>query len=264
MDAQFIFHLLNGLLMIGMPIILVFILIRKWNLPARIWWIGVATFIISQAGHIPFNSGMSKLLNQTGMVAWDPKYQLIFNAVFVGLSAGLFEEVSRYLVLRLWLKDARSWQSGVLFGAGHGGAEAIILGGLALYALFQMVVLRNADLSKMFPANQIALATEQVRTYWTMSWYASMLGALERFFTIPTQIALAVIVMQVFIRRNFGWLFAAIGYHALIDGIAVFGQRYMGTVQLEGIVGIFAILSLLIIILLRKSGTLTEHQEISP
>jgi uncharacterized membrane protein YhfC len=253
MDVLFFAHLLNGLLMLAMPIGLAIYLTRRWNLGGRIWWIGAATFLLSQAAHIPFNWGIGKILDQTGMVVWDPKFQLIFNAIFLGLSAGIFEEGARYLILRLWAKEARSWRKGVLFGAGHGGAEAIILGILVLYGFLQFAALRNADLAKAFPANQLDLAQRQVETYWSASWYASLLGALERFFTIPCQIAVAVMVMQVFIRKHIRWLFLAIAYHAIIDASAVVGVKYFGAYWTEVGIGGFAILSVILIFTLRTS-----------
>jgi uncharacterized membrane protein YhfC len=246
-------HLLNGVLMIAMPVGLAIHLAHYWKMGARIWWIGVATFILAQIVHIPVNWSVSRLLNQTGMVSWDPTAQLIFNAVFLGLSAGIFEEGARYLVLRWWAKDARSWRNGVLFGAGHGGAEAIILGALVIYAFLQMMSLKNADLAKIVPASQLALAQGQVTAYWSTTWYNALLGALERFFTIPCQIAMAVMVMQVFTRKQHFWLLVAIGYHALLDGAAVLGQRYLGALELEAVVGLFAIISVVIIFLLRQS-----------
>jgi len=252
MDILFVAHLLNGLLMVAMPVALAIYLAYRWKIGGRIWWIGAATFVLSQIGHIPFNLGASKLLNQTGMVAWNPTAQLLFNAVFLGLSAGIFEEGMRYLVLRFWLKDARSWRKGVLFGAGHGGAEAIILGALTFYSFLQLATLRTADLSRLIPAAQLGQVQQQVQVYWSTTWYSSMLGALERLFTIPCQIAMAVMVMQVFIRKKIGWLFAAIGFHTLLDGLAVYGQRYISPISLEGVVGFFAIISVVIIILLRR------------
>ena len=252
MDILFIAHLLNGLLMIGMPVGLAIYLTRRWKIGGRIWWVGAATFSLSQIGHIPFNLVVSKLLNQTDMVAWNPTAQLLFNAIFLGLSAGVFEEGARFLILRFWLKDARSWRKGVLFGAGHGGAEAIILGVLVFYTFLQLATIRNADLTKLFPPNQLAAAQQQVHAYWSSTWYAAMLGALERFFTIPCQMAMAVMVMQVFTRRNIVWLFAAIGYHTLLDAVAVFGIRYISPIDLEGVLGLFAILSVVIIFLLRQ------------
>jgi uncharacterized membrane protein YhfC len=252
MDIPFFAHMLNGLLMIAMPVGLAIYLTSRWKLGGRIWWIGAATFILSQVGHIPFNWVAGKILNQTAMVSRNPTARLIFNAVFLGVSAGVFEEGARYLVMRWWAKDIRSWRRGVLFGAGHGGAEAIILGAITMYAFLQLAAIRNADLSKLFPANQLALVHQQVQVYWSMNWYSSLLGALERLFTIPCQIAMALMVMQVFTWKNTGWLFVAIGYHTLIDGVAVVGQKYLSPLGLEGVIGIFAILSVVIIFLLRQ------------
>jgi uncharacterized membrane protein YhfC len=248
-------YALNGLLMIAMPVGLAIFLTRRWKLAGRIWWIGALTFVFSQVGHIPFNTLVAPVFNQFGFISLHPTVQLVIQAAFYGLSAGLFEEGARYLILRFWLKDARSYRTGILFGAGHGGAEAIIFGALVLFAYVQLLILRNAtpaELVQVVSANQIELAQAQLAAYWSAPWYDTLLGAVERLFTIPCQIAMAVMVMQVFTRKNIGWLFAAIGYHALIDAVAVFGQSNMSMYALEAIVGGFAILSLIIVFLLRQ------------
>ena len=258
MDIVFLAHFFNGILMVAIPVGVALFLTRRWKMGARIWWIGAATFILSQVGHIPFNLSIGKVLNQTGMVAWNPIYQMIFNAVFLGLSAGVFEEVARYLVLRWWARDARSWRKGVLFGAGHGGAEAIIFGGLALYTFFQLAALRNSDLTAVVPADQLALAQNQVASYWSTTWYASLFGALERFFSIPAQISFAVIVMQVFIRKHIRWLFIAIGYHALLDGVVVVSSYYLGVYSTEAIICGFSILSVILIFRFKQPDPVVE------
>ena len=130
MDFLFWAHLFNGLLMIAMPVGLAIYLTRHWKISWRLWLIGAATFILSQVGHIPFNAAVGAILNKTSMVDWPKSYQTIFNAIFAGLSAGLFEELFRYGMFRWWAKDARSWKKGILAGAGHGGAahEARLVG----------------------------------------------------------------------------------------------------------------------------------------
>ncbi len=133
LDLVFFTHLLNGLLMVGMPIGLGIYLVRRFHLRWRLWWIGAAGFVISQVGHIPFNSLLTylfqaKILPQPP-AAWAP----YFNPVVLGLSAGLFEELTRAAIYAWWAKDARSWRKGVLLGAGHGGAEALLLGLAVLY-----------------------------------------------------------------------------------------------------------------------------------
>jgi uncharacterized membrane protein YhfC len=91
-----------------------------------------------------------------------------------------------------------------------------------------------------------------VKTYWLAPWYDSLLGAVERLLAITCQIAMAVMVMQVFIRKNIGWLFAAIGYHDMIDGSAVISLKYLIPLGVEGVVGLFAILGVIIIFRLRQ------------
>jgi uncharacterized membrane protein YhfC len=251
MDFLFFAHLLNALLMIGLPVGLAIYLTRTWRLPWRLWLIGAATFLLSQVGHIPFNMLVSPLFTSGPVTRIPPFGQQLIVAVFAGLSAGLFEELFRYGMFRWWAKDARSWRKGVLAGAGHGGMEAIALGALSLYAFLQLVVLRNADLSTLIPADQLSAAREQVAAYWSMSWYEALLGALERAFTIPIQISLAVIVLQCFLRRQAFWVWLAVGYHALVDASAVLAAPHLGIYGTEALVAVYFVFSLFVIFRLR-------------
>jgi len=251
-DILFLAHLFNGLLMVAMPVGLAIYLTRHWKIGWRLWLIGGATFILSQVGHIPFNAAVGAILNKTSMVDWPKSYQTIFNAIFAGLSAGLFEELFRYGMFRWWAKDARSWKKGILAGAGHGGAEAIILGALVLYGFLQFAVYRHMDLSTVVPAGQLELARSQVAAYWSATWYASMLGAVERFFTIPVQIAMSVIVLQTFTRKQWFWVWLAVLYHAVIDASTVYLLQPLGMYWTEALVGGYAVLSVIIIFALRQ------------
>jgi uncharacterized membrane protein YhfC len=252
MDSSLVFHLLNSVLMVAMPLTLAIILSHRWKPGWRILLIGATTFILSQVGHIPFNALMTRLLSKTALASLSVQEALIFNAIFLGLSAGFFEEFFRYGMFRWWLKDAHTWRKGILAGVGHGGVEAIILGGLALFSVFQLIAFRNMDLSTVYTGDTLRLATEQVRAYWSATWYDSMLGAVERLFTIVMQISLAVIVVQSFIRNQKRWLWLAIGYHALIDAVSVYAVSKISPYWVEGIVGVFALISLGIIFILRS------------
>lgn len=269
MPLIFFTSLLSGLLMVGMPIALGIYLARRFRLGWRIWLIGAATFIISQVGHIPFNALVTRMFQvavlPTPAASWRP----IFNAVFLGLSAGLWEELSRAAVYRWWIWDARSWRKGVQFGAGHGGAEAIILGVLVLLNLFSMAAFRGADLSQRVPASQLALAEAQVQAFWSMPWGTTLLGAVERAFTIPLQIGLAVIVLQAFTRRQPLWVVGAILLHALVDAVTVYlsgvwADHSWGIYAIEGIVGLFALAAVVILFALRTPEPPEPAVELPP
>lgn len=264
MDTSFLAHLANGLLMIAMPVGVAIFLTRKFHLGWDLWWIGAAVFILSQVGHIPFNYLMTILLNRTGLVNLSPTEALFFNAIFLGLSAGLWEESFRYGMYRWWARDARSWRKGLLAGAGHGGAEAIALGLLALYSFIQLTALRNADLTKVFPASQLHQAVLQVTSYWSAPWYQAFLGILERLFAMTAQIALSVLVLQAFLRRQAAWIWLAVFFHALTDASALIAAHYFGVYWTEALVGLFAIASAGIIFAFRDSGSPTNSDSSSP
>jgi len=252
MDILYITNFLNGFLMIAMPIALAIYLTRRWKLSWRYWFVGAAVFILSQVGHIPFLLGLTALFKGNLIPNPPAEWKDIFNAIVLGLLAGLFEELSRYAMFRWWLKDARSWRKGVLAGAGHGGAEAIILGLFVLLAYVQLTALRDPAVMAAIPADQLDVVKSQVATYWSQPWYASLLGALERFLTIPVQITFSVIVLQTFTRKQWFWVWLAVLYHAVIDATAVLALPALGMYWTEAVVAGFSLLSLVILFMLRQ------------
>jgi uncharacterized membrane protein YhfC len=257
-------HLLNGLLVFVFAIGLGIFLTRKFHLGWRLYWIGATTFIISQVFHIPFNQGLTLLFNRGWLPVPPPTWRIPFNAVVLGLSAGFFEEFARYATYRWWAKEARSWKHSLLLGAGHGGAEAILVGVLILYTYIQMVALRGADLSALLPADQIAAAQAEISVYWSAPWYQTLLGAVERAFALPVQVALSVLVLQVFIRHQSRWLWLAIAWHALVDAFSVYAVNLWGAYITEGALSIFSLTSLAFIFLLRQPHLEATEGETSP
>jgi uncharacterized membrane protein YhfC len=270
MTLQHLTYPLNGLLMLAIPILLGIWLTRRFKLGWGIWWIGAATFGLSQVGHIPFNLWFFGLFDKRLFSLPSPAWELPLFAALAGLSAGLFEECARYLAYRSWAKNARSWSQGILLGAGHGGSEAILLGALVLYTFFYMLAIRGQDLSVLVPTEQLELARQQVSAYWNAPWGLTLLGAVERALTIPFHIACSVLVLQVFRRKQIGWLFLAIAYHALVDAaLPGFAAAKLmpypwGAYALEGLLALTVPLDLLIIFGLRRGEPEPAQAELPP
>lgn len=264
MNILTVTYFLNGFLMIAMPISLTIILSHRFKQGWRLFWIGAATFIFSQVLHIPFNALINPVFNQFNFIVLPVALQNVILSIFLGLSAGLFEELSRYAMFRWWAKDARSWGMGLLAGAGHGGIEAIILGVLVLYGFVQMMIVRGMDVSMLVSSDQVELAKSQIQAYWSAPWYTTMLGALERLFTIPLHLACSVLVLQTFTRKKFWWVGLAIFYHALADGVAYFvSQIGISALAIEGFIGGFAIISMIIIFALLQPEPSSEVNPLS-
>jgi uncharacterized membrane protein YhfC len=242
----------NAALMIAMPIVLGVFLARSLRTGWRIFLIGAATFVASQIVHIPFNAWiLSPLLVRLGIVQPWRGPALVAAAMALGLSAGVFEEGARYLVLKRWLGDARTWAQGVMFGAGHGGIEAAGLGVIALVAVFQAIAYRDVDLSTLVTPDRLGAAQAQLEAYWAAPAPLVMLGSLERAIALCVQMSLAVIVLQAFARGNPAWLGLAILWHAVVDASAVAAVAVWGPYWTEAMLAAMAGISLLVLFRLR-------------
>jgi uncharacterized membrane protein YhfC len=177
---------------------------------------------------IPFNVGLTYLFRNGFYLRSPESWELSIQCSRPGLSAGIFEELARYAGYRWWAKDARSWSKGLLYGSGHGGMEAILVGRLFLYTFFQLFALHGQDLSTIIPEDQLEVVQAQVAAYWSVAWYDSFLSSLERMLALPVQIGLSIIVLQVFTRKRAYWLLIAIFWHAFIDAAAVFAAGTWG------------------------------------
>jgi uncharacterized membrane protein YhfC len=259
MNILTVTYFLNGFLMIAMPVGLTIYLTRKFKRGWRLFWIGAGTFVFSQVLHIPFNALVTPVFKQAGFIVLPLGVQHLALSAFLGLSAGLFEELSRYVMYRWWAKEARSWGTGLLAGAGHGGVEAIILGLLVLYGYVQLLYVRGIDIATLVPADQVESANALIAAYWSAPWGMSLLGALERLFAIPVQLACSILVLQAFTRKKFWWVALAVLFHALVDAVAVFAlQNGLSALAIEGLVGLFAAASVAIIFALRQPEPLPD------
>jgi len=245
-------RVLNALLMMALPLALGVFLARRLRLEWRLFGIGAATFVGSQVLHIPFNTWvLSPGVTRLGLAGSQSGLRLAALAVLFGLSAGIFEETSRYLVYRYWLQDARNRKSALMFGAGHEGVEAILFGALALYALIQALVLREADLTTILPPEQIQLARSQLESYWAIPWHLALMGAVERVGALCFHLSASVLVLQAFTRRNVLWVGAAVSWHTVINALAVFCAQSWGVIITEGVVLLFGAVSIVLVFLLR-------------
>jgi uncharacterized membrane protein YhfC len=221
------------------------------------------TFVVSQIGHIPFNG---LILQRWQLVPTDTAVftNLLIYALFLGLSAGIFEEGARYLTYRFWAKDARSWGKGLMLGAGHGGIEAILLGLTGIINVGALVLIRQGMFVDAIPPDQMPLVQEQITAVFSTPLPAIMLGAMERLFALCAHLAMSLLVMQVFVRGQLRWLLASILWHTLLNASAVIAVTTWNAYVTEAIIGLFALLSIGIIFWLRTPEPVEPELEPLP
>ena len=97
-------------------------------LKRRVWTfaLGIVAFVISQ---IVLRIPLLQLLNESATFkVWAITNPLLY-VLFLALTAGLFEEGARWILMRYMLRE-KSFANGFTFGLGHGGIEALLLVGL--------------------------------------------------------------------------------------------------------------------------------------
>jgi uncharacterized membrane protein YhfC len=222
---------LNALLMILLPVALAAALRRRYRVPWSLVGWGAVTFIGAQLVHVPLLGLVTLMFRGVSRDPFVLAHALLINAVILGLAAGVCEEGARWAGYRWLVPWARRWPEGLMLGAGHGGAEAVILGALAGWSLFSSVDAGLVGAGRgLMP----------------------LLGSVERVSALADHLALSVLVLQVFVRGRLYWLAVAVGWHALLDGVAVYVARLVSPVAVEGILALFGAASVLIVIALRR------------
>lgn len=242
---------LNFFLMISMPLLLGWFISHRRRVSWRLFAVGAATFILAQIAHIPFNY---LVVNQwLAELSFSSQWtQLIVTALFLGLSAGLFEEGTRYMAYRFWAKDARTWGSGLMMGAGHGGVESILLGILGALNITILVGYGSGYFQDLIPSEQAPQVEQALDLLAVTPWFELMFGALERALALTIQMSLSLMVMQVLTRGKLRWLFLAFAWHALVDASVVVTADVGGLYAAEIVTGFAAIVSLGVVFRLRE------------
>jgi uncharacterized membrane protein YhfC len=235
---------LEVLFMIGLPVVATLLLRRRWSLPWSLALAGAATFIGSQVAHIPSNS----LLN---LAFGLQDRRLIVQAVALGLSAGVFEEIARYVSYRYWQKDARSWREATLFGLGHGGVESMLTGLLVGLTLINMIALINVEDPATLGLPEGTMT--QVEGFWAMPWYLPVLAAFERVMAMVLHLGLSTLVVLCFHLSSLWPLAAAVLWHAAADGVAVYAAQTWGPVAAEGSLAVIGLLTVGLLVLTNRT-----------
>jgi uncharacterized membrane protein YhfC len=254
------------------PLILGAIARQKLAVGWKYFWFGTLVFLVFQLlTRIPLvimlqATVLAPLLRTSTAFTWTW-------LVILAVTAGLFEEVGRYIGYRLFMRrEPKTWSKAVMFGLGHEGLESIVLiGGGHILTLLNIAILSAINVNSL-PVAQRQIILQQVAAINAQPIWLPLLAAWERLWSVPLQVALSVMVLQVFRRQQMYWLFLAILLHALIDFMALafpqaFGQSTTIELLVEGILCVFGILGVWIIWRLRepedpaRKGTASLLQE---
>lgn len=245
--------LFSALVGIGVPVVL-YIVYRKKGANHLPFWIGCITFVLfafvlerltlSVVMKTPFWTAVSGNLLLYGIVA--------------GLFAGVFEETGRFLAFKTVLRKKRgNDQNALMYGAGHGGIEAILL--LSAPMVINSIIAMQFNAGVNSPFGGVNEAQMLINTpYWML-----LVGAIERIAAITIHISLSVLVWFAAKNGKRFWLFPlAILLHLFVDAVAVIlSGAGLSVWIIEGAVYVIAIALVFLAIAVWKKNHTAQAEE---
>lgn len=242
--------IINIFICFGIPIgALIYLIVTKKK-AVKSFFVGVAIFLIFQVfTRIPILQYVLPKMDWYNIMSTN--HPIIYG-LFLGITAGLFEEIGRFLGFKIGLKKNRRWIDGFAFGMGHGGIEAMVIVGSAYINYLSILISLN---NGSFDATKVGMSEESVRTLFaTITNMTVLVGGLERIFTLIIHIGLTLVVLYGIREKKLIYLGLAILIHTIVDSpVVIFPKVFgVGIIGIETWVGIIAIIIFIFIIKSRR------------
>ncbi|WP_141557891.1 YhfC family intramembrane metalloprotease [Bacillus cereus] len=227
------------------PIIALVYFRKKYHINWKVVGVGVLIFIgFTQILETPFH------LFMRGNPAIAPFLEnpFIF-AIYGGLTAGIFEELGRFVAFYYLLKKYQEYKDGFAYGLGHGGIESILIGGFsALQALIFANSINNGSFAQMVEKMPELGRLQDMLIQ--QPAYLYLLGSLERIMALVLQIAFTMLVLYAVKQEKYIFLVYAILFHAFVDFFAALYQTK--TINIFVAEGITLLCTIGAVVLIRK------------
>ncbi|SOC14070.1 YhfC family intramembrane metalloprotease [Pseudobutyrivibrio ruminis] len=220
------------LISFGLPIGLLLYAMNKLKAKMISFWIGAATFVVfalvlEQLLHI----GM---INQFGEALTG---NILIKAIYGGLAAGIFEEVGRFISMKLFMKRLLNKENAFMYGVGHGGIEAMIIVGLTTVSNLISAYMINTGLMEksleLFDSDIKQQTIDQLSLLWTTSPVDFYMAGVERVVAITLHLSLSYIVYRAVKDGKIQLLFLSIALHAFADFVTVLVAGYAPIIVVE-------------------------------
>ncbi|TYR80494.1 YhfC family intramembrane metalloprotease [Priestia megaterium] len=118
----------SGILSLLTPVILAIYFKKRYQMKWKPLMLGVVSFVLFS--QVIGNSVNLYILNINGTTSKLLDNPFLY-ALYGGFSASFFEEVGRFILILFLLKKYLDWKDGISYGIGHGGIEAVLVGGIS-------------------------------------------------------------------------------------------------------------------------------------
>lgn len=219
------------LIALGVPIALLILIRVKLKTKIYPFFIGCATFFV-------FALVLEQILHTIVFAATGTLLQnnILFYALYGGLAAALFEETGRFISMKLFMKKCLTRENALMYGAGHGGFEAIMLVGVTyIFNLLYAFMINSGALEASLSVLDSALQEQTITALaplWLTPSSQFFIGGIERVIAMMLHICLSVLVYKAVSGKKQFFLLA-FGIHFLVDFAVVLAANYLPLALVE-------------------------------
>jgi len=209
------FMFISGIIAFGLPIVTFLIWRKKYNLHVVPLFVGAATFIVfalilQQIMHfIVLRPGIDGNID---LAISNPALFIVYGI----FAAGIFEETGRFIAFHLLKKKHSGIGTGLSFGIGHGGIEAMWLVGFTMINNIVLSAMINLGIVGILGDDPTVLTSIDALKNIDSTMFLA--GGFERIVAVAVHISLSMFVLCAVKVKGKLWLFpAAIVLHAIVN-----------------------------------------------
>lgn len=207
-------------LSVGVPLALLIVGKAKYRARISSFFIGAGTFLLFA---MVLERLMHLLVIQVCGLNAQSNPWLYY--VYAAAAAALFEETGRLLAMKLWMKKRLDFPNALMYGFGHGGMEAILIGGLANISTLRSMLMINSGAMQnaldTLSAEAAAQAAVKLSSLWTTPAPLFFVSGIERIGAMILHIGLSLLIYRAVTSGKRGIAALAYGIHFVVDFIAV-------------------------------------------
>ncbi len=213
--------IITCLMSILLPIAFLLYWKKKHNAKVLPFFIGALVFIVAVLL-------LESILNSIIIKAFGESLQsnYILYALYGGVVAGLFEEGSRYIVMKYIMKKSLNKENAIMYGVGHGGAESILTIGLTYLSNLLFIILINTGnfelIMSSVPEEYYSQVYEQLSPLWASNFSIFLIAGFERIIAFFLQLSFSYLVYKGIAYKKPIFIFISFICHVIIDGVIAY------------------------------------------
>ena len=218
---------------------------KKLHAPVASFFVGFGTFVLFA---LVLESLLHNLIYPTpvGQKIWGNTW---LYALYGGAAAAIFEETGRIFAAKTFLRKRNDPVNAYMYGAGHGGVEALTVGVVTQVSNLSLAFMINAgkagELLSPLSGAQYDSALEQLRALCGES-PAFFLAGYERVLALVFHICLSLILFRGLREHRGRLVLLCYALHFALDAILVLINKAFGMIAAEAFCTVFVLLVLLL------------------